>query len=139
MPRLAFDVIGLCAFGFRFNNFYSDKAHPFVDQMSEVLTESGKRASRTGIENRLRVFAAAHNSENVRAMHKLCDEIIADRKAYPQPDIPDLLNPMLEGRDPETGEKMTEENIRYNMVTFLVSDRLQSTNTQSNTDKGCWA
>jgi hypothetical protein len=31
-----------------------------------------------------------------------------------------IQNPMLDGRDPETGEKMSEENIRHNMVTFLV-------------------
>ncbi|KAF2651941.1 cytochrome P450 [Lophiostoma macrostomum CBS 122681] len=119
--RLAFDVIGLCAFGYRFNNFYSPDAHPFVKQMGDVLTESGKRASRLQLENTLRVFSASQNQENVRAMHQLCDEIIAERQAHPQPDSNDLLNAMLEGRDPQTGEKLSAENIRYNLVTFLVA------------------
>lgn len=114
-------MIGLCAFGFRFNNFYSADAHPFVTQMTDVLMESGKRANRLSIENRLRIFSAAQNLENVKAMHALCDEIIADRQAHPQPEVNDLLNPMLEGKDPQTGEKMTLENVRFNMVTFLVS------------------
>ncbi|KAF2470639.1 bifunctional P-450/NADPH-P450 reductase [Lindgomyces ingoldianus] len=119
--RLTFDMIGLCAFGFRFNNFYTDEAHPFVTQMTDVLIESGRRANRLDIENRLRIFSAKTNQENVAAMHKLCDEIIADRQAHPQPELNDLLNPMLNGKDPETGEKMTLENVRFNMVTFLVA------------------
>ncbi|EFQ89396.1 hypothetical protein PTT_14357 [Pyrenophora teres f. teres 0-1] len=119
--RLTFDMIGLCAFGYRFNNFYSDHANPFIDQMVEVLVESGKRSSRTAIENKLRVFAEANRQENVKKMHDLCDHIIADRIAHPQPDAKDLLNPMLEGVDKETGEKMSKELVRYNMVTFLVA------------------
>lgn len=119
--RLTFDMIGLCAFGYRFNNFYSEHAHPFVEQMVEVLVESGRRATRTGIENKLRVFAEANRQENVKKMHQLCDQIIQDRIARPQPEARDLLNPMLEGVDKETGEKMSKELVRYNMVTFLVA------------------
>jgi cytochrome P450/NADPH-cytochrome P450 reductase len=119
--RLTFDMIGLCAFGYRFNNFYTDKAHPFIDQMVEVLVESGRRSARTAIENKLRVFSEAQRQDNVKKMHDLCDKIIAERIANPQPDANDLLNPMLEGVDKETGEKMTKESVRYNMVTFLVA------------------
>lgn len=97
-------MIGLCAFGYRFNNFYSEQQHPFVTQMTDVLRESGRRASRLSIENRLRIFSAAKTEQDIKAMHDLCDEIIADRLKYPQPDSNDLLNPMLEGKDPETGE-----------------------------------
>jgi cytochrome P450/NADPH-cytochrome P450 reductase len=96
--RLTFDMIGLCAFGYRFNNFYSDHAHPFVTQMNDVLLESGKRANRISIENKLRIFSAAQNLENVKAMHQLCDEIIADRKAHPQPGSVDLLVCLLHVR-----------------------------------------
>jgi cytochrome P450/NADPH-cytochrome P450 reductase len=114
-------MIGLCAFGFRFNNFYSEHSHPFVEQMVEVLVEAGRRGNRLTIENKLRIFAAAKLQDNVKKMHDLCDEIIAYRIAHPQPDALDLLNPMLSGVDKETGEKMTRESVRYNMVTFLVA------------------
>jgi cytochrome P450/NADPH-cytochrome P450 reductase len=114
-------MIGLCAFGYRFNNFYTDQAHPFIERMVEVLVECGRRSSRTAIENKLRVFAAAKCDENVRRMHELCDKIIADRIANPQPDAKDLLNPMLDGVDKETGQKMSKELVRFNMVTFLVA------------------
>lgn len=131
-------MIGLCAFGFRFNNFYSEHSHPFVTQMTDVLVESGKRATRFDIENRLRIFSAAQNLENVKAMHALCDEIIQDRIDHPQPDSIDLLNPMLYGKDPVTGEKMSLENVRHNMVTFLVSFDAFSGNV-SLTQLGCRA
>jgi cytochrome P450/NADPH-cytochrome P450 reductase len=121
ITRLAFDVIGLCAFGYRFNNFYSEHSHPFVEQMGDVLVEAGRRATRLGIENKLRIFSAAKLQDNVKQMHDLCDKIINDRIAHPQPDAKDLLNPMLEGIDKETGEKMTTESVRFNMVTFLVA------------------
>jgi cytochrome P450/NADPH-cytochrome P450 reductase len=121
IARLAFDVIGLCAFGYRFNNFYSEHAHPFVDQMGNVLLEAGRRATRLGIETRLRIFAAAKLEDNIKQMHDLCDKIIEDRIAHPQPDAKDLLNHMLKGVDKETGEKMTTESVRFNMVTFLVA------------------
>ena len=114
-------MIGLCAFGFRFNNFYSEHSHPFVDQMSDVLVEAGRRGNRLAIENKLRVFSAATLQDNITKMHDLCEEVIADRLANPQPDAQDLLNPMLNGVDKETGEKMTKESVKFNMVTFLVA------------------
>ncbi|CAI6265607.1 unnamed protein product [Periconia digitata] len=119
--RLAFDVIGFCAFGHRFNNFYKDGTHPFIKQMTEVLIESGKRSNRTALENRMRIFSAQRNMENIKAMHDVCDQIIEDRIKHPQPDSTDLLNPLLYGKDPETGETMSRENVRYNMCTFLVA------------------
>jgi cytochrome P450/NADPH-cytochrome P450 reductase len=131
LDRLTFDMIGLCAFGYRFNNFYSEHSHPFVNQMVDVLLEAGKRGARPEIENKLRIFATATLENNVKQMHNLCDEIIADRIANPQPDALDLLNPMLNGVDTETGEKMTKESVRFNMVTFLVAGHETTSGTLS--------
>lgn len=118
--RLAFDTIGLCAFGFRFNDFYSDNMHEFAIQMTDVLVEAGKRASRTHMETQLRYLAAQQFDTDIAAMHKLCDNIVDERIQDPQPDSNDLLNVMLNQKDPETGEKLSKENIRYQMATFLV-------------------
>jgi len=118
---MAFDTIGLCSFSYRYNSFYLTEPHSFAQQMAEVLVESGRRANRTSIESYLRVFSAQKSKENVEAMWKLCDELVAERKAHPQPKSNDLLNTMLNITDPVTGERLTDENIRFNMVTFLVS------------------
>jgi len=119
--RLAFDTIGICAFNYRFNNFYAEKVHPFVTQMAESLLESGKRGNRTKLETGLRYFSQQTYQQNINAMHQLCDEIVEERIRNPQPEIDDLLNTMINVADPVTGEKLSKENIRYQMVTFLVS------------------
>ena len=89
--------------------------------MAEVLIESGKKANRTMIQQRLYSRSEEARQENVRKMIELCDQIIRDRKEHPQPDASDLLNTMLNGVDKETGKRLSDENIRYNMATFLVA------------------
>ncbi|MDT7567106.1 MAG: cytochrome / NADPH-cytochrome reductase, partial [Pseudonocardiales bacterium] len=37
MTRLTLDTIALCGFGYRFNSFYRDTQHPFVDAMVGAL------------------------------------------------------------------------------------------------------
>ncbi|HEY9472205.1 MAG TPA: cytochrome P450, partial [Propionibacteriaceae bacterium] len=44
MTRLTLDTIALCGFGYRFNSFYRDTMHPFVEAMYGVLGESQRRA-----------------------------------------------------------------------------------------------
>lgn len=51
MARLAFDTVGLCAFGYRFNEFYTADHHPFMTQLKEAIVESGRRANRPEILN----------------------------------------------------------------------------------------
>lgn len=129
--RLAFDTIGLCGFSYRFNDFYSERMHPFADWMADTLRESGRRANRTKIENAARIWSAANHTNDIDQMHKLCDDLVRERKANPQPDANDLLNVMLMSRDPETGEGLSDENIRYQMVTFLVSVEKSSSASSS--------
>lgn len=121
LTRLAFDTIGLCAFSYRFNQFYSEEVHPFATQMSDVLAESGKKAGRPQLIQALYRRSERKRVADVQAMHALCDEIVADRKKHPQPDNKDLLNVMLNSKDRETGEGLSDENIRYQLTTFLVA------------------
>ncbi|KAL9083687.1 MAG: hypothetical protein Q9165_008415 [Trypethelium subeluteriae] len=100
-------------------------------QMAEVLLESGKRSSRPSIENRVRIWSAAHNQENIALMHKLCDELVANRKKNPRPEVNDLLNVMLHTKDPVTGEGLSDENIRFQMVTFLIAGHETTSGTLS--------
>lgn len=129
--RLAFDTIALCGFSYRFNSFYSGEAPPFAQQMADFLIEAGKRANRTALETHVRIWSAEEHRRNRDAMWALCDELVAERKRHPRPDVKDLLNAMLHGRDPETGEAMSDENIRFNMVTFLVAGHETTSGTLS--------
>jgi cytochrome P450 / NADPH-cytochrome P450 reductase len=119
--KLAFDTIGLCSFGYRFNEFYmGDEVHPFAHQMANVLKLSGRRANRTSIQNSLHYYEERERQEDVQSMLDLVQEIIAERKRNPKPDAKDLLNTMLFGVDRETHETLHEKNVAANMVTFLV-------------------
>ena len=118
--RLAFDTIGLCSFGYRFNEFYSDEAHPFAKQMANVLTLSGRRSNRTNIQNALHRWEEQVRQDDVKKMHELVQQIIKERKRKPQPEAKDLLNTMLYSTDRETGETLSDDNVANNMITFLV-------------------
>jgi cytochrome P450/NADPH-cytochrome P450 reductase len=94
--------------------------HPFANQMAETLVESGKRANRSGLENHLRIWSEQRRQDNIAQMHKICDDIVAERRREPRPELKDLLNVMLNNKDPVTGKSLSDENIRYQMSTFLV-------------------
>lgn len=79
--------------------------------MTEALVECSKRANRAGIENSMRLWSAGKLQDNISAMHKLCDDLVAERKAHPQPEVNDLLNTMLNVADPVTKEKLDDENV----------------------------
>ncbi|CAF4291193.1 unnamed protein product [Rotaria sordida] len=55
--------------------------------------------------------------EEIDFLHNLCDEIVQERRKYPN-DVNDLLNQMINGKEPGTGQQLSDENIRYQMLTF---------------------
>ena len=57
--RLTLDTIALCSFNYRFNSFYENTMHRFVGAMVNVLVESGRRAGRFALQNKLMVGDAA--------------------------------------------------------------------------------
>jgi len=55
-------------------------------------------------------------------MWSIADKVVAERKMNPPtPKVNDLLQKMLDGRDPVTKEGLSDENIRFNMITFLIA------------------
>ena len=120
MTRLTLDTIALCSMGYRFNSFYREGQHEFVNAMVGVLHEAGQRSQRPGIANRIMFRKATQYQHDIDTMHNLSSEILADRKAHPT-DSPDLLNRMLSTKDPVTGEKLPELNCLRQMITFLVA------------------
>ncbi|APW58772.1 Bifunctional cytochrome P450/NADPH--P450 reductase 2 [Paludisphaera borealis] len=121
MTRLTLDTIALCGFGYRFNSFYRDGMHPFVGAMVRGLAEAGGRSRRVPLQTRLMLRTRRQYAEDLRLMRQVADELIAERKKQPRPEARDLLNRMLLAADPATGERLSEENIRNQMVTFLIA------------------
>ncbi|WP_082096646.1 bifunctional cytochrome P450/NADPH--P450 reductase [Paenibacillus wulumuqiensis] len=121
MTRLTLDTIGLCAFNYRFNSFYSKEAHPFVESMVEALDEAMNQGHRLEIQNKLALHKKREFQKNIDYMFEVADGLIQQRKENGDHGENDLLSRMLSGIDPETGDKLPDENIRYQMITFLIA------------------
>jgi cytochrome P450 / NADPH-cytochrome P450 reductase len=114
----------------RFNSFYKEQMHPFVDAMVGVLSESGARAQRPAFATYLMRSTQQKYDADIELLKKVAGEAIAERQAHPS-DKKDLLNAMLKGRDPKTGERMTEQSIMNNMITFLIAGKPLSLSSKS--------
>ncbi|KAF2833493.1 NADPH-cytochrome P450 reductase-like protein [Ophiobolus disseminans] len=118
--RLTLDTIALCAMDYRFNSYYYQKMHPFVDAMADFLKVSGDRARRDAITQMFYRAESQKYWEDIELLRKTSLEVINTRRENPT-DKKDLLNGMLNGVDPKTGEKMTDDSVIDNMITFLIA------------------
>jgi cytochrome P450 / NADPH-cytochrome P450 reductase len=120
MTRLTLDTIGLCGFGYRFNSFYREEQHPFRLSLDRAGEEARARLARGPIRNKLMVRKHRQFQDDITFMNSVVDGIIAERRASgDQSDKRDLLSYMLTGVDKETGERLDDINIRYQIITFL--------------------
>ena len=120
--RLTLDTIALCSFTHRFNSFYSERMNPFVDAMVRALIESGERSLRLPMQQATMVREREQYEEDKRLLHEVADQLIQDRRRHPLPEGQhDILDTMMTATDAETGEGLTDENIRYQLVTFLIA------------------
>lgn len=118
--RLTLDSIALCAMDTRFNSFYTEGVHPFIQAMREVLVEAGRRSVRPPLLKRLMRSADKKYADDIEVLQSTAQKIVAEKRANPT-DKKNLVNAMLNGKDPKTGEKMTNESIANNMITFLIA------------------
>ena len=120
--RLTLDTIALCSFGYRFNSLYREELHPFVGAMVRALVESGERGRRLPVQNKIMLRRRHQLEEDNALMFEVADQMISDRRRNPSPPgSEDILDTMLNAADPVTGERLSDENVRYQMVTFLVA------------------
>jgi cytochrome P450 / NADPH-cytochrome P450 reductase len=123
MTSLTLDTIGLCGFDYRFNSFYRDGNHPFVDAMVDSLSCAMDQVQRLPGEDLIRFARDRRYAENVNFMNVTADRIIKERRAGGE-DLtskPDLLSYMIAGVDKKSGERLDDLNIRYQMITFLIA------------------
>ena len=123
MTSLTLDTIGLCGFDYRFNSFYRDHNHPFVDAIVGALSGSMEQARRLPLEDLIRKGRDRKLRADIRFMNEMVDRIIKERRASGD-DVtskPDLLSYMLSGVDRKTGERLDDLNIRYQIITFLIA------------------
>jgi cytochrome P450 / NADPH-cytochrome P450 reductase len=122
MTRLTLDTIALCGFGYRFNSFYQKEMHPFVESMVRALAEAGGRARRPALQTQLMLRTQRQFQADAGYMHEVTRELIERRRKLSPDEAPkDLLGLMLSARDPLTGERLEDDNIRNQLVTFLIA------------------
>ncbi|KAG8809794.1 hypothetical protein FRC18_004386, partial [Serendipita sp. 400] len=116
--RLAFDTVSLCTMGYRVNSYYNDEIHPFITAMGNYLLEAQRR---TRIPELVKsMTSTAQWDADAATMNEVVTKVIADRiKSGKQRG--DLLDLMLNGKDSKTGESLSEENIRFQLLTFLIA------------------
>ncbi|MFJ6054593.1 cytochrome P450 [Streptomyces sp. NPDC092307] len=121
MTRLTLDTIGLAGFDFDFHSFESDRPHPFVEAMTGCLSWAMDKLSREP-DDRCQEEDDAFlvNSDYLTSV---VDEVIAARAENPEPggDVKDLLGLMLRARHSSDGETLSAENIRNQVITFLIA------------------
>jgi cytochrome P450/NADPH-cytochrome P450 reductase len=122
MTALTLDTIGLCGFDYRFNSFYREDYHPFVESLvrslETIMLTRGLPLEGLWLRNRNRNLAS-----DVAFMNKMVDEIVAERRknAEAAADKKDMLGAMMTGVDRATGEQLDDVNIRYQINTFLIA------------------
>jgi cytochrome P450/NADPH-cytochrome P450 reductase len=57
-------------------------------------------------------------------MKSVSRSVIKERRAHPT-DKKDLVNAMIQGEDPRTGRRLSDDNIINNMITFLIAGKLE--------------
>nr|WP_245647325.1 cytochrome P450 [Microtetraspora niveoalba] len=122
MTRLTLDTISLTGFGYRFDSFRSAELHPFLRSMGNALTEAMTRNRQLPFVTRLKRRADEEYRADIARMRELVDDVIRERRAGGGGGGgTDLLGLMLEASDPRTGERLSDANIRDQVLTFLIA------------------
>lgn len=117
MTRLTFDTIGLCGFGYDFGSFHREELHPFVHAMYRSLEYAGLLAQGLDAKD----LPTEQFRRDRALMADLVDEVIRERRASGDTSTGDLLGRMLHTRDKVTSAPLDDENIRHQVITFLIA------------------
>src|SRR6476620_7398976 len=80
MTNLTLDTIALCGFGYRFNSFYRETPHPFVQALVRALAEAMLRVNRLPLQDSMMAHAHQQFEGDIAFMNALVDKIIAERR-----------------------------------------------------------
>ncbi|MEU6201006.1 cytochrome P450 [Streptomyces sp. NPDC047061] len=119
--RLTLDTIALSGFGYRFGSFAEEELHPFLNALLGALTESLRRSQELPVMTKFRKADARKYRENIELMRELVESVIRERRQGRAGGAEDLLGLMLEAVDPETGRLLDDDNVRDQVLTFLIA------------------
>ncbi|MFF8634157.1 cytochrome P450 [Streptomyces pilosus] len=121
MTKLTLETIARTGFGHDFGSFERARPHPFVTAMVGTLTYAQRLNSVPApLAPLLLRRASRRNTADIAHLDRIVDEVVRVRRAG-GPGDGDLLDRMLETAHPETGERLSAENVRRQVITFLVA------------------
>ncbi|MFI1767036.1 cytochrome P450 [Streptomyces sp. NPDC020800] len=121
MTKLTLETIARTGFGHDFGSFERERPHPFVTAMVGTLTYAQRLNSvPVPLAPLLLRAPARRNAADIAHLNRTVDGLVADRRRSGGGDG-DLLDRMLETAHPGTGERLSAENVRKQVITFLVA------------------
>ncbi|WP_338889289.1 cytochrome P450 [Rhodococcus sovatensis] len=121
MTRLTFDTIGMCGFGYDFASFDRPEPHPFIASMMRALNHAQATNELPDIVNRFTKRKNAQYAADIRLMTDLIKDIVEQRRVDDPTRTDDLLGRMLNSVDPRTGTMLDDDNVRNQVMTFLIA------------------
>lgn len=116
LNRLSFEATVLSLYGMKVNNINGPE-HPVIQAMEDATSEAMKRPTRPKLLNWLvygRKFKKA-----TKVMRDFAAEVVKHRREHPC-DRHDLLWALMNGKDPETGKGLTDNEIIDEIVTMPI-------------------
>ena len=119
MVRATFDITAKVTLSGG-NTFSSEEVHKAIDG---YISAAGKLSFfdilglPMWVPRPSRVMAGS----SLKQMKTIADDAVNSRRTAGAGDVPDLLDLLLEGEDPETGRAMSTAELRDNLLTFIVA------------------
>ncbi|MFJ3647968.1 cytochrome P450 [Streptomyces murinus] len=121
MTKLTLETIARTGFGHDFGSFERDRPHPFVSAMIGTLTYAQRLNAVPGpLAPLLLRGAARRNAADMAYLNRTVDALVEERRGSGGGDG-DLLDRMLATEHPSTGEKLSAQNVRRQVITFLIA------------------
>ncbi|KIU14823.1 cytochrome P450 [Mycolicibacterium llatzerense] len=115
--RITMRVLGRTIMGFEPGSYTDELVDP-LRRISKYIADRGRAPVKvpSWVPTRERRFAVRFN----KVAHDLAAQILQDCRTDPELSAP-LVRAMMEARDPETSEPLTDEEICHELVIFLAS------------------
>ncbi|MFG2793664.1 cytochrome P450 [Streptomyces sp. NPDC048419] len=122
MTKLTLETIARTGFGHDFGSFERSRPHPFVSAMVGTLSYAQRlNTVPAPLAPYLLRKASRRNEADMTYLNRTVDDLVRARRAGDGGGSGDLLDRMLETAHPRTGERLSAENVRRQVITFLVA------------------
>ncbi|WP_432138193.1 MULTISPECIES: cytochrome P450 [unclassified Streptomyces] len=122
MTKLTLETIARTGFGHDFGSFERSRPHPFVTAMVGTLSHAQRLNTVPAPAAPLLLRGASRRNEaDIAYLDRTVDALVRARREGDGVGGGDLLDRMLATAHPRTGERLSPENVRRQVITFLVA------------------